>query len=238
MHSLETLLKRLEAVTSRLEDIAENAEATGKFSTLDLLNPVSHSAGSLTTSRGLGPASQVGSDNKDFGPLPTSVEKFDEFLEKTVGRYIMLSNELGGSVAKQAACVLASFQEQRKIFLIASRTPKPDAAGRKKIFQPMNNAAAQVVQIQEAGRTDEFYNHLSSVADGISLLGWIHLETRPYRHVDGLLGSAQYFGNKVLSEFKESDVRHVEWVRSFYQIFPDLSDLIREYFPLGVEWST
>lgn len=34
-------------------------------------------------------------------PLPESVEEFDAFLETTVEKYVKLSTEIGGNVAKQ-----------------------------------------------------------------------------------------------------------------------------------------
>jgi adenylyl cyclase-associated protein len=44
---------------------------------------------------------------------------------------------------------------------------------------------------------------LSAVSAGITVLAWITIDTRPYKHVEESLGSAQFFGNRVLKEHKE-----------------------------------
>ncbi|KAK9778647.1 hypothetical protein SCAR479_04669 [Seiridium cardinale] len=136
-------------------------------------------------------------------PLPKSVEAFDNFLEESVGRYVRLSNELGGAVARQAVGVLAGFKEQRRILLIASKTAKPDASGWHNLTRQMSYVAAAVVAIQEASRGDSLHRHLSCVADGIPMLSWIEVELRAFKRVDKFLGHAQYFGNKLLTQYKE-----------------------------------
>lgn len=47
------------------------------------------------------------------------------------------------------------------------------------------------------------YTQLSAVADGILMLAWITLESRPYKQVEDSLSSAQFFGNRVLKEQKD-----------------------------------
>ncbi|KAI1462579.1 hypothetical protein F4805DRAFT_471868 [Annulohypoxylon moriforme] len=167
---------------------------------------------------------------------PIAIVEFDNFIETTVGRYVNLSNRLGDPVAAQARCVLNGFHEQRKFLEKAAKTQKPNAAGLQTLIQPTMKAIADVIEIKEANRTDRAYNHLTCVADGILVLNWVSVEIRPFRHVDEMLGCAKYFGNKILVEFKSSQSLHLEWVQAFYQIFHDLSDLIKQHFSLGIRW--
>jgi adenylyl cyclase-associated protein len=78
------------------------------------------------------------------------------------------------------------------------------------LIQPINEALVAVTEIKDANRPDPKYNHLSTVADGIMLLAWVTVENKPHKHIDDTLGSAQFFGNKVLKEFKE---KYVECLR-------------------------
>ncbi len=98
---------------------------------------------------------------------------------------------------------MKGFQEQRKLVLVASKSKKPDVPILATLLQPITDVAMAVVEITDSNRGHELSNHLSAVADGIMILGWVTLDLRPFRQVDETLGSAQFFGNKVLKEYKE-----------------------------------
>ncbi|EHK23085.1 uncharacterized protein TRIVIDRAFT_201347 [Trichoderma virens Gv29-8] len=223
---LSTLLKRLDAVTSQLEDITTAIEKSRNA--LQITNVDPH----LPTSAKLLHTDEAG----HLRPLPTSIAAFDRFLEQSVGPYVKLSGDLGGSVAQQATNVLLCFQEQRKILLMAALHTKSDGASWADQLSPMNEAAARVLELQENSHGDSMHANLSCAADGIAVLDWIRIEIRAFRHVDAFLGHAQYFGNKVLKEHKGRNQKQVDWVMSYYQIFRDLSDIVREHFPFGINW--
>jgi len=237
MHNLTTLIKRLEAATSRLEDIATSTELpkdTLPRTTQSLTSPPDASAVSAPPPP---PAPSAPVPKPAAEPLPESVEEFDAFLESTVDKYVKRSNEIGGLVAKQASFVLKGFQEQRKLLLIATESKKPDMSGLQSLLQPINDAAMAAMEIKDSNRGDALSNHLSAVSDGIMVLGWVAVENRPAKHVDEFLGSAQFFGNKVLKEYKEKDPKHVEWIQSFYAIFRELSELLKQHFASGLPWN-
>lgn len=60
-----------------------------------------------------------------------------------------------------------------------------------------------VGDIREANRGSPLFNHLTTVSDGIAMLGWITVEPKPTDFVNETLGSAQFYGNKVLKEYKD-----------------------------------
>lgn len=236
IYSLSTLLKRLDAVTSQLEDIITAIEKSRNARLITDVDPhLLKPAKLLRLKPGLD-ASLPADERAHLKPLPTSIGAFDRFLEQSVGLYVKLSDDLGGSVAQQATNVLFCFQEQRKILVMAALHTKPDGAGWAHLLSPMNEAAARVVELQENSHEDGMHANLSCVADGIAVLDWIRIEIRAFRHVDAFLGHAQYFGNKVLKEHKGRSQKQVDWVLSYYQIFRDLSDIIREHFLFGINW--
>jgi adenylyl cyclase-associated protein len=134
--------------------------------------------------------------------VPKNVEEYDDFLDASVGRYVELSNKIGGVVAQQAADVLTAFQEQRRILALAPARSKPDTVGWQQVLRSMNEASARIVAVQQANRKDEMYNHLSCVADGIHVLSWITYDMQGFRHIPPSLECVQYFGNKVLQEHR------------------------------------
>lgn len=60
-----------------------------------------------------------------------------------------------------------------------------------------------VTDIQKNNRFDGMYVHLTAVADGIRMLAWVNIHSRPFVYVEESLGSAQFFGNKILKNQKE-----------------------------------
>lgn len=235
MHNLTTLIKRLEAATSRLEDIATSTELPKDVAVLSQTetSPVSDSPAPKLPSQAALPNSAPRTNE----PMPEAIEEFDQLISSSVDNYVKLSNELGGVVEEQAAKVLEGFQKQRTFLLITTKAARPDATAYQMIIKPINEALMAVTALKDSHRPDPMYTQLSAVADGIMMLAWITLESRPYKQVEDSLSSAQFFGNRVLKEQKDKDPKQVEWIQAFYQIFRDLSEYIKQYFPSGISWN-
>lgn len=196
-----TQSRRLEAATSRLEDIATSTELPKDA--VPALNPSQPASSPANASAVSTPPPAATVDKAPAEPLPEFIEDFDKFLSTSVHNYVALSKELGGPVAKQADSVSKGFHEQRKMLEISAKAKKPQMAEFQKLLLPMNEAVMAVIETKDSSRGDPSFNHLSAVADGIMVLGWIGIENRPFKHIDECLGSAQFFGNKVTKEFKD-----------------------------------
>ncbi|GAW14377.1 hypothetical protein ANO14919_037790 [Xylariales sp. No.14919] len=245
MYNLVTLIKRLEAATTRLEDIAS--------STIELPHAVpalSHSIESPDQSAGATPLPSASSSGSLAAStlvpqeqLPDSVEEFDNFINQSVNKYVKASDKLGGLIAEQASKVADGFKQQRRFLLISTKAKKPDisVAADMSVYQellkPINEALVAVGNIKEANRGSPLFTQLSAVAEGIMVLAWVTVDNKPFKHVEESLGSAQFFGNRVLSEHKDKDPEQVEWIQSFYQIFRDLTEYVKQYFPNGNPWN-
>ncbi|KAJ9154895.1 Adenylyl cyclase-associated protein [Pleurostoma richardsiae] len=245
MHNLTTLIKRLEAATSRLEDIASSTvelpQAVPSLSQSIATPPTAASSASTPAPPPPPPAAAPAKAPQE--PLPESIEDFDAFIENSVGKYVKLSNELGGLIAEQASKVLQGFKEQRRFLLITTKAKKPDltTGAEMSVYQdllkPINEALMAAGDIKESNRGSPVASQLSTVAEGIMVLAWVTVDNRPYKHVEESLGSAQFFGNRVLKEYKDKDPKQVEWVQSFYQMFRDLTDYVKQYYSSGIPWN-
>jgi adenylyl cyclase-associated protein len=237
------LLGRLEAATARLEDIAS--------STIELPQAVPALQQSLaspapgpsqaTTPVPKQPINPLAIKPKEE-PLPESIEEFDAFLKGPLEKYAELSKSIGGLVGDQAAEVVKGFKEQRKFLLLTTKAKKPDLSGPEiRVYQdlvkPINETIMAVTKIKDDNRGSPFFSQLSAVSEGIMVLAWVNIENRPYKHVDESLGSAQFFGNRVLKEQKDKDPQQIEWVRAFYGIFRELSDYVKQHFNNGIPWN-
>ncbi|KAI9901487.1 hypothetical protein N3K66_003304 [Trichothecium roseum] len=230
MHNLTTLIKRLEAATSRLEDIATATETPG--------HPLTAAEPSRQPSASSSPVPTVPTPKPSIEqPLPEAIEDFDVFIDSAVDKYVKLSQEIGGVVSEQASEVLKGFQEQRMFLLLTTKAKKPSMSELGGLLKPTNDALMAVTEIKETNRGSPLSTHLSAVADGIMVLGWVGVDNRPYKHIDESLGSAQFFGNRVQKEYKEKDSKHIEWLQAFYSIFRDLSELVKQHYGNGIVWN-
>ena len=71
------------------------------------------------------------------------------------------------------------------------------------LLKPLQDDLRTVIDVRDANRGSPVFNHLSAVAESIGVVAWVTMDNKPFKHVDESLGSAQYFGNRILKEFKE-----------------------------------
>jgi len=98
-----------------------------------------------------------------------------------------------------------AFVLQRKLLLTTTKSKKPDGASSAymKLLKPLQESIQTVNNIRDSNRASPAFNQLSAVSESIGVLAWVTIEPKPYKHVEDSLGSAQYYGNRVLKEFKE-----------------------------------
>ncbi|KAJ6444211.1 adenylyl cyclase-associated protein [Purpureocillium lavendulum] len=220
------------AATSRLEDIATATELPKDVPSLGQIVASPPDASAVSTP-------PMPSQKGPSEALPETIEEFDRFLTSSLQPYVKLSNEIGGVVAQQASEVLRGFQEQRKLLILTTKALKPELSLYQKLLKPINDALIAVGDLRDSNRPDPMYTQLSAVADGIMMLAWVTVDNRPYKHIEECLGSAQFFGNRVLKEQKErhGNPPHVEWIQSFYQVFRDLGGYVKQFYPSGITWN-
>ena len=192
------LIDRLEAATSRLEDIATSTTLPEHQRSPSTANGTKTIAASPAPAAAPVPRAMP-------EPLPDSVEDFDSFILDTVTKYVKLSEGVGGPVAEQARQVLKAFSGQSRFILITTKTKKPDMnnPAMMELLKPLQDSITAVNDLRDANRGSPVFNHLSAVSESIGVLAWVTIDTKPHKHVEDMAGSAQYWGNRVLKEFKD-----------------------------------
>ncbi|KAL4934585.1 adenylate cyclase-binding protein [Aspergillus undulatus] len=229
MHNLTTLIKRLEAATSRLEDMA-----------MSLDDPAAQKAPDSTATPGpqhverpaptAPPAPAPAS-----APLTPQIEDFDTLINKDVGNFVELGKKIGGLVAEQSNAVLQAFKAERTYLYVSTKAKKPEIQP-PELMTELHTASDTINNIRESNRTSPLVDHLSAVAEGIVALGWF-FDPKPADFVAEMLGGIQYYGNKVLKEYKEKDRTHYDYIQAYYQIFKSLSAYLRVHYPKGLTWN-
>ncbi|EOD48797.1 putative adenylyl cyclase-associated protein [Neofusicoccum parvum UCRNP2] len=237
--ALTRLALRLEAATSRLEDIASSSFE--KPSALDAAPGAQQAAFAGAPARSsLPPAAPSAPAAPAKAELPPMLAAFDALLDNELKEFTDLSKKIGGPVAEQASALSEAFGAQRQFLQVSTLAKKPDMASPAflEVLKDLQGAIEKVDQIKQMTRTPELKNHLTMVGDGVGVLGWVTMDTKPGDVAAELFGGAQMYGNKVLKEAKEKDDKdQVQWVQAFYKLFKSLILYIKNNHTKGVQWN-
>ncbi|KAF2683938.1 hypothetical protein K458DRAFT_442979 [Lentithecium fluviatile CBS 122367] len=227
---LTAAIHRLEAATSRLEDIASSSIG------FDDSAPNGASAppvGATNAAPSAPPAPKAES-------LPPSIEAFDGLLSTELKTWLDLSTKLGTVIEGQAKAVQQAFTAQREFLLVATKAKKPDISTCMEILKDLQAAMEKVDEIRQGNREPQLRDPLTMVADGVGALGWVTVEgsPKPHEYISELFGGAQIFGNKVLKEYKDKPEKtNVEWVQAYYKLFKALSEYAKKHHTTSVAWN-
>jgi adenylyl cyclase-associated protein len=77
------------------------------------------------------------------------------------------------------------------------------------LLNPTQLALDAVTSIRERNRASKLFNHLATVGEGISALGWVTMDgTEAAKYVGEMRDASQFYGNRVVREYKDRYKRH------------------------------
>ncbi|WPG97860.1 adenylate cyclase-associated protein [Acrodontium crateriforme] len=252
MHNLTTLIKRLEAATSRLEDIASSAASGDASATGSISGPAGAAAATAAGgAAGAAGGAAIASGATKNGlpaapaapaaaPIPPTVSAMDELLENEVETFVAASKGLDPLVEEQASIVAKAFADQRRFLLTTTRAKKPDMTSPEEInfiLKDLQQDMGSVGDIRDSHRASPMKEHLAMVGEGIGSLQWLLIESKPADFVGEIIGGAQMYGNRVLKAYKEKDQSHVKYVQAYYGLLKALQAYIKKHYPMGVTWN-
>uniref|UniRef100_A0A8C9BTV2 Adenylyl cyclase-associated protein n=1 Tax=Phocoena sinus TaxID=42100 RepID=A0A8C9BTV2_PHOSS len=157
------------------------------------------------------PPGDCGEINGVSGGVAPSVEAFDKLMNSMVAEFLKKSRILAGDV----------------------ETHNDVAA----LLKPMSEKIQEIQTFRERNRGSKMFNHLSAVSESIPALGWIAVSPKPGPYVKEMNDAATFYTNRVLKDYKHSDLRHVDWVKSYLNIWSELQAYIKEHHTAGLTWS-
>lgn len=220
-----TILHRLEAATSRLEDLVPGIGDTSASTNGIQALPDQGSSDSRALKQARSPSTHMET-------LPPVIDDFDAIINGEVKTFVNMSEEIGGLVAeqvsspeifyenynaglltisKQSAAVLRAFAAERKFLIVTTKAKKPDIQSPiyMEILKELQAMMGAVNDIREANRASPLFTHLTTVSEGIAVLGWITIDPKPAQYVSEVLSSSQFYGNRVIKEYKERSIHAV-----------------------------
>ncbi|KAG8442344.1 hypothetical protein GDO86_011226 [Hymenochirus boettgeri] len=210
MAEVDGLMHRLEKAVIRLESVLSNSYSSS-FQDKSIANGIN-------------------------GGVAPFVEAFDSLMTGALVDYIKNSKIIGGDVETHAGLVENAFKAERTFLLFASQHQKPSQTEEAFALKPISEQILAIQSFRERNRGSNFFNHLSAISESIPALGWIAMSPKPGPYVKEMTDAATFYTNRVLKDYKSTDARHVDWVKSYLNIWTELQAYIKEYHTTGVSW--
>jgi len=229
---LESLLNRLERVTTRLEQtvgVASHSLFRQPASQTSVPEPLP-----LPTPQ---PPSPPPSQLTEEATYKMSVAAFGDIIQGPLSQYLQLSVKLGGDVATHSKLVEKAFQAQSQFLTIASQSKAPSSQSDiMKLLEPTSAQIMAVMDFFEKNRGSPYFNHLNAVSASIPALSWVTVPSTPAPYVKEMNDAGQFYTNRVLKDWKEKDKAHVDWVKSWIQTLTELQQFVKQYHTTGLVW--
>jgi len=218
--AINTLLGRIDALTTRLDGL-EKTIASGAAA----------GGASSATAGGAAPAAASGAS-------ALFVKEYQDLLDQYIKPLVALSNKFGSpELKKQVDLVDKALAQQKKLLEIAAASAKPAGGDLTKLVEPTSKLMSEIVAIRDANRPSSQFNHLSTLSEGISALGWVVVEPTPGPHVDETRASSEFYSNKLLVQYKGKDQDQVDWVSNWNTFLKELAKYIKKFHTTGLAWN-
>lgn len=241
-YNLSKLLKRLEDATARLEDVTLYQEGyiQSKINGLTENKTANDDTKSLEQTK---PAAECPCETpkaveKAVEEDVASIRDFKELISSKVEPLCQLSEKIDPAVKESIEYFKRAFEAQLLFLRAAVISKKPDFGSDAfmKSVQPLNEQIMAIGDLKDKNRQNRYFAYLNAVTEGAPFLSWIAVET-PISVIGDFKDAAQFWTNRVLKDFKESDPSSVEWVKEFLSIFDALKAYVKQYHTTGPSWN-
>ncbi|CAJ1083505.1 adenylyl cyclase-associated protein 2 [Xyrichtys novacula] len=209
---MEGLMERLERAVTRLEKLSVTMQTPNGMANGDCVNGID-------------------------GGLSQCTEAFDVLMKGPVTEYLNNSQAIGSEVEKHAEMVNKALQTLRIFLKMATMHQEPAQTELQDLLKPISDHIQEIQSFRERNRGSSLFNHLSAVSESIPALGWVAVSQKPGPYVKEMNDAATFYTNRVLKDYKETDRRHVDWVRSYLLIWTEMQAFIKQHHTTGLVWS-
>nr|XP_019048563.1 adenylyl cyclase-associated protein [Kwoniella bestiolae CBS 10118]OCF27493.1 adenylyl cyclase-associated protein [Kwoniella bestiolae CBS 10118] len=247
MHNLGTILKRLEAVTSRLEDVAVSSSSPAPTSSLK--SPTTAVQDNLAHIASTGappppppppPPAPAAAAEEALSPAVKAYE--DEIINGALQEFIEKSDELGGLVQQHSSLLPALCEAQLQFLKLASNHSKPSTpTALGPLLEPQGKAIQAILETKEKlSRSKEGRDWnvcFNTLGEGVPAWGWVQVEPAPAPFVAEMKNAAQFWSDRVIKQYKDSNPTAVAWAKSFAQLLTSLQAYVKQWHTTGVAWN-
>lgn len=179
----------------------------------------------------------VPSDSNEEGHV--QISDYKELMKGPLTHLLLLSAQFNDPVVEEAVTHLIKvFEAQLKLLKYSFMAQKPDYQSEAftELHKDISSHAQSIIDLRETNRGSKFFNHLSSLAEGIPGMGWTTGEDAA-GIVEDFRDSAQFYANRILKEYKGVDDKQFEWSKTFILVLNELLSYVRKHYPKGLTWN-
>jgi len=195
-NQLTSLIRRLEAATSRLEDIALSVPG------FDVANTTGSTARQPNVSDG--DQEKNVAENAGQSNLPPILRDFETLSTTHLDAYLEAGKDLDQTITEQAVALATAFKCQRNYLTMTTKAKKPDmnSPSFAELISSMQHALGEVNDIKDSHRGSQYRDHLAMVSEGTGALYWL-FEEKPVEYLTEVIGGIQLFGNRIMKDYKD-----------------------------------
>ncbi|EIW73160.1 hypothetical protein TREMEDRAFT_42219 [Tremella mesenterica DSM 1558] len=164
-----------------------------------------------------------------------------QIMDDALAACIAQSKKLGGIVEQHVALLEPLCSAQLAFLEMASKHSKPSANTLLPLLKPQADAIQAVMETKEtlnrSKKGREWGTCLSTVSEGVSAWGWVQVEPAPAPFVTEMKSAAQFWGDRVIKQFKETNPDAVAWSKSFSDLLDQLQKYVKQWHTTGVAWN-
>ncbi|XP_057309700.1 adenylyl cyclase-associated protein-like isoform X1 [Hydractinia symbiolongicarpus] len=177
----------------------------------------------------------VVNNNKNDSPL--WLDDYNTFHDSVFVTFVNETKALGGDLAELASLLQTAFDAHKNVLLIAANNGRPNNNDLQQILKPLSEGITAIQTFRESKRSSKQFNHLSAMSEAIPFLGWVAVAPKPAAYVQQMEESGQFYTNKILKEFRESDPKQANWSKSLIKMLKETQAHVKDNHGTGLMWN-
>lgn len=167
-----------------------------------------------------------------------SLSEYDEIVSGSYSQFSVQANSIGGVVTEVVTHVQHLIAAERHLLEFAAKHKKPtNPADIQRLVAPLSDLIGKIQALKDKNRSSPLYNHLTMISDGVPAFGWVVIEPAPTSYVSEMKESSQFYGNRIIKEYKDKDKAHLDFVQSWLKVLSDLQAYVKKNHTTGLSWN-
>ncbi|WWD05994.1 hypothetical protein V865_004079 [Kwoniella europaea PYCC6329] len=166
----------------------------------------------------------------------------DEIIDGALQEFIEKSNELGGLVQQHSSLLPALCDAQLQFLKLASNHSKPSTpTALGPLLEPQGKAIQAILETKDKlsrSKEGRDWNVCFNVlGEGVPAWGWVQVEPAPAPFVAEMKNAAQFWSDRVIKQYKDTNPTAVAWAKAFAQLLTSLQAYVKQWHTTGVAWN-
>lgn len=164
---------------------------------------------------------------------------YNDFYSTSVQPFLDACNSLEGT-KRMGVWAENSFKHLGVIIKATTTSKKPTPEAFMKFLGPIATSIGAVMALNPA-KTDDWFNHEKSFAEGLQSLNWVCMDGLPRPFITGQLEAADFYLTKILTVGKDKDDKTKDAYRAYVDTFKALiagqAQFAVDHFKTGLSWN-